>query len=119
MTDDRRRLLDIVDAIDQIDRYSARGRTAFESDELIQVWVVHHLERIGEAVRLLSGTTRTVHPDVPWQQIIGMRNILAHHYWDIDLDEVWNTVQRDLPPLRMRIATILEALDPPSDATLS
>lgn len=51
MRDDRERLLDIVEAIERIEKYTVRGRTAFDEDELIQTWVLHHLQIIGEAVR--------------------------------------------------------------------
>ena len=51
MRDDRERLLDILEAIERIERYAARGREAFENDELLQTWVVHHVQIIGEAAR--------------------------------------------------------------------
>ena len=54
MRDDRERFLDILEAIENIEKYALRGKTAFESDELIQTWIVHHLQIIGEAVRGLS-----------------------------------------------------------------
>lgn len=54
MRDDRERLLDIQEAIERIEKYAVRGREAFERDELIQTWVLHHLQIIGEAVRALS-----------------------------------------------------------------
>jgi uncharacterized protein with HEPN domain len=62
MRDDRERLLDILEAIERIEKYTSKGREVFEDDELIQTWVVHHLEIIGEATRRslqrLSRTTR-------------------------------------------------------------
>ena len=54
MRDDRERLLDIVEAIERIEKYASEGRAAFEENELIQTWIVHHLQLIGEAVRALS-----------------------------------------------------------------
>jgi uncharacterized protein with HEPN domain len=54
MRDDRERLLDILEAIERIEKYTAKGREVFEEDELIQTWVIHHLEVIGEATRSLS-----------------------------------------------------------------
>ncbi len=50
MRDDRERLLDILEAIERIEKYTARGRSVFDEDELIQTWVLHHLQIIGEAV---------------------------------------------------------------------
>jgi uncharacterized protein with HEPN domain len=105
-------LRDILEAIEQIDRYAARGRDAFETDELIRVWVVHHLEQIGEAAKRISEETRALDPAVPWAQIVGMRNILTHQYFDIDRDAVWSTVQRDLPALRRHLIARIRAMEP-------
>ena len=54
MRDDRERLLDILEAIERIEKYTSKGREVFKDDELIQTWVVHHLKIIGEATRALS-----------------------------------------------------------------
>jgi len=108
MRDDRERLLDIREAIERIEKYAVRGRTALEHDELIQTWVVYYLQIVGEAARSLSSRFRDEHPDIPWSQIIGMRNILAHRYFGIDVDIVWSVVARDLPDLKRKIESILE-----------
>jgi uncharacterized protein with HEPN domain len=79
-----------------------------EADELIQTWVLHHLRILGEAVRSLSSDFRDAHPDLPWSGIIGMRNILVHHYFEIDTDAVWSVLKTDLPALK---AKIQEAID--------
>jgi uncharacterized protein with HEPN domain len=104
---DRDRLEDIIDAIEAINRYVVEGKAAFEHDELIQTWMVHHIQVIGEASSKLSEEFRARHPDVPWANIIAMRNILVHVYFHVDLDEVWLTVTRDLPSLEMKIRKIL------------
>jgi uncharacterized protein with HEPN domain len=80
---DAERLRDILDSIDQIRRYSLKGREAFERDELIQVWIVHYLARLGEAAARLSPSLRR-RRSVPWKQVVGMRNILVHEYFRID-----------------------------------
>ena len=107
MRDDRSRLLDVIEAIERIERYAARGRKAFETDELLQTWVVHHIQIIGEAVRKLSDALRSAHPEIPWAQIIAMRNIVVHDYFGVDTDEVWAAVERDLPDLKRKIQAIL------------
>jgi uncharacterized protein with HEPN domain len=112
MRSDRERLLDILEAAEKIKRYAAaRDKGAFESDELLQVWVVHHLQIIGEAAYRLSQQFRERHPEIPWDQMVGMRHVLVHGYFDIDLDIVWATVQNDLPPVRRAVATILECIE--------
>ncbi len=108
MRDDRERLLDMLEAIENIERHAGKGREAFEEDELIQTWVVHHLEIIGEAASRLGAGFRTVHPEVPWAQIIAMRNVLAHEYFGIDPDEVWQVVERDLPELKRKLSSMVE-----------
>ena len=80
MRDDRERLLDIQEAIQRIEKYASSGREIFERDELIQTWVVHHLQIIGEAARHVSSSLKLRHAQVPWSQITGMRNILVHNY---------------------------------------
>lgn len=83
MRNDRLRLLDILEAIERIEKYAAQGREAFAQDELIQTWIVHHLQIIGEACRALPTDFRKRYPEIPWAQIIGMRHILVHHYFGI------------------------------------
>ena len=110
MRSDRERLLDIQVTIAHIEKYAAQGRDSFERDELIQVWIIHHLELIGEASRALSAALRDQHREVPWADIIAFRNVLIHEYFGIDLAEVWRIVERDLPVLKHQIAVILEEL---------
>lgn len=103
MRDDLVLLGDLLESIRQIEKYTAGGRERFDADELVQTWVVHHLQIIGEAARKLSENFRARIPEVPWPQIIAMRNILVHDYFGINLDTVWDTVQTDLPVLRERL----------------
>ena len=110
MRDDRERLLDILEAVERIERHSARGRGAFESDELLQTWAVHHLQIIGEAARKVSADLCRGHPEVPWPQIVAMRNVLVHDYFQVDAEEVWATIERDLPDLKRKIEAILAEL---------
>ncbi|MFQ5979408.1 MAG: DUF86 domain-containing protein [Candidatus Heimdallarchaeota archaeon] len=112
MRNNRRRLLDILEAIELIEKYAQRGRQAFEEDELIQTWVLHHLQIIGEAVRQLSPEFRKANPEIKWSEIIGMRNILVHHYFGIDTEIVWTVVERDVPSLKRNIQQILKTFEP-------
>lgn len=110
MRSDRERLLDIVEAIERIEKYAAQGRQAFDRDELIQNWFVRHLQIIGEAARALPAEFKDRYPEVPWLQIMGMRNILVHDYFGIDKEVVWSAVERDLPDLKGKIEAILQKL---------
>ena len=89
MKEDRDRLEDILEAIERIERYAEKGRNIFEADELIQTWFIHHIQVIGEGARRLSQELRNRYPEIPWSAIIGMRNIVVHDYFGIDLEEVW------------------------------
>ncbi len=111
MRDDREKLLDVREAIEKIEKYTVRGEPAFEQDELIQTWIVHHLEIMGEAVRSLSPALRNKYPKVPWAKIIGMRNILVHHYFGIDCTAVGAVVHVELPRLKRELDAILKDLE--------
>jgi len=110
MRSEQERLLDILEAIQRIEKYAERGKVAFEKDELIQNWMVSHITMIGEACRSLPQDFQARHVNVPWADIIAMRNILIHHYFGIDLDAVWSVVQRDVPELKTQIQVILDNL---------
>lgn len=110
MRNERERLLDILEAIERIEKYAEEGKDAFEADELIQTWIVHHIAIIGEACRSLPNEFQAEYTNIPWADIIGMRNILVHHYFGIDTDAVWSVVERDLPELKLNVETILKGL---------
>ncbi len=110
MRSERERLLDVLEAIERIEKYASEGKGAFEADELIQNWMVNHITMIGEACRSLSDEFQARYANVPWADIIGMRNILVHHYFGIDEDAVWSVVEKDIPELKFNIETILKGL---------
>ena len=110
MRDDRQRITDILEAIENIERYTGSGRSAFDRNELVQTWVLFHLMVIGEAVRALSGAFRSAHPDVAWPQIVALRNNVVHHYFGIDEDIVWEIVTDDIPDLKRIVAVILATM---------
>jgi uncharacterized protein with HEPN domain len=78
---------------------TACGQTAFLDDVKTQSAVLHQLTVLGEAVRRVSPPFRDQHPQVPWTSIAGLRSRIIHDYDDIDLDQVWEVVERDLPAL--------------------
>jgi len=107
MRDDRLRLLDIVEAIELIEKYTDPGRAVFDENELIRVWTLHHLEIVGEACRGLSGAFRASNEDEIWSDAVGFRNVLVHQYFGIDLEAVWQVVVRDLPDLKRKALDII------------
>jgi len=100
--------LDIAEAIERIEKYASKGREAFEDDELIQNWILHHLQVIGEAARAISEELKDEHDEMPWQQIVGMRHILVHRYFEVDIDLIWSVVEDDVPVLKQQIDLILK-----------
>ena len=72
----------------------------------LQDAVIRRLEIIGEAARRISDETRATLPEIPWRQLIGMRNQVIHLYDGVDMEIVWNTVFHDLPAL---LETLLQA----------
>lgn len=107
MRDTIERLRDIQEAIIRITKYSVLGRQKFEEDELVQIWIIHHLEIIGEAVRAIPQDFKNLHPEVPWKRINGMRNVLVHVYFGVDKNVVWSVVEEDLPALKASVDAIL------------
>jgi uncharacterized protein with HEPN domain len=111
MRSDRERLLDILEAIEKIEERQGNNRTVFDADEMLQVWIVHYLQIIGEAARRISPDIIANYPQVAWGQMIGMRHVLVHGYFDIDHDIVWSAVVVNLPILKKQIEAILEQWD--------
>src|SRR5437899_288322 len=100
MSHDGAYIADILEAAKLIQDY-LRGidRSTFDNDILRQDGVIRRFQIIGEAARRLSAKFKSSQPQVPWTQITAMRNAVIHQYDDVDLDQVWNTVQNDLPIL--------------------
>lgn len=78
MRDTFERLLDIQSSIEAIARYAEQGKEAFDESELIQTWVVRHLEIIGEAARAIPQDFKIKHPEIAWRQKNGMRTVIVH-----------------------------------------
>jgi len=104
----RVRVEDMLNAIEKIQRYAVRGKDAIQNDELLQVYIVHHLIIIGEAAFKMPPEVRAKYPDIHWKQIVGMRHILVHDYFEVDVDIVWQVVEHDLPALESQLLQILE-----------
>ena len=108
--DDASFLLDMLDAArDAVVFAEAVSYEEFVEDRRNQLAILKAVEIVGEAASRISAGTRQAHPEVPWREIVGMRNRLVHAYFEIDLHLVWGTVQDRLPPLIAQ----LEPLVPP------
>jgi uncharacterized protein with HEPN domain len=99
---------DIFDAIGAIREYTqSLTREAFGRDRKTVDAVLRNLEVIGEAVKQVPMDVRSAHPDVEWQKIAGLRDILIHAYFGVDLDIIWDVVSKKLPVLESRIREIV------------
>ena len=103
-------LNDIVEAADEIARFLiGTEANSFQESDLLRSAVVHKLSVIGEAAARLSDELTHRHPQVPWAQIVGFRNILIHAYFGIDWDVVWGAAKDRCPILRDQVSRILAA----------
>lgn len=108
---DRDYLEHIQDAIGKIQRYVAgMSEAGFMADDLVQDAVIRNLEIIGEAVTNLSPELKARHDDVAWGEISGMRNRLIHGYVTVNLQIVWDTVEKVLPGFLAEVLDIQSAL---------
>jgi uncharacterized protein with HEPN domain len=116
MKDDTVYLRHILDAVAQIEQY-LRGVSVdiYADNRMLQDAIVRQLEIIGEASGNLSKAFCNEHPEVPWGQIVAMRNRIAHDYMNVDMDIVWDVVQQDLPLLKGQAERILKASDTATD----
>lgn len=102
----------ILNSIERIEEYTeGMGKEDFSSSNLVQDGTIRQIEIIGEATKSLSKDLREKNPQVPWSDIAGMRDRLIHHYFGINLEDVWHTVKVDIPTLKDEILMILDALE--------
>ena len=105
----------MLDAGQEAVRFTqGKTRAEFDVDRLLALALVTLIEIVGEAASRVTAESQRAHPDIPWRDIVAMRNRLIHGYFDVDLDRVWDTVTDDLPPL---IAHLEAALGPPAPPT--
>ena len=104
-------LEDILESIEKIEEYTANvDEDEFYENTFIQDAVLRRLEIIGEAVKNIPNDFRAKYPDIPWRQIAGMRDILIHAYFGVNLRRVWKVIKEDLPELKLKILKILNKI---------
>ncbi len=88
-----------------VGKVRGRSREAYDADENLRLALIHLVQVIGEAARQVSRDFTTSHPEIPWENIVGMRHKVVHDYLGVDEDIVWQVVTEDLPKL-------VEAIEP-------
>lgn len=112
MKDDRAYLQHILECIRKIDEDVKGGRDLFFASHTISDAVIRNLQVLAESTKRLSDELKSAQPEIEWASIAGLRNVLVHAYFDVDLEVVWGIVQADLPRLRQAILTILGSASP-------
>lgn len=106
--DDETRLRHMLDAAREASLFiHGKTRDSLRSERMLALSLVRLLEIIGEAASRVSNKRQAQSPEIPWRQVVGMRNRLTHAYFDIDLDLVWQTVTEDLVPLIVELERLL------------
>ncbi len=109
---------DILDAIHQIRSYvEGQDEETFSADRKTQDAVIRNLEIIGEATGNLPAESKEIAREVDWRKITGLRNILTHEYFGINLPIVWDVVQNKLTPLETACRRLLDIAADPADRT--
>ena len=111
MKDPRVYLAHILECIGYIEAFTEPGRDTFFAERVIQDAVIRNLEVIGEAAKRVGAAYRTAHPGIPWRSMAGLRDVLIHDYEGVDINQVWQVVERDLPGLKASIAAVLPSLE--------
>ena len=98
---------DILESIRAIEEYSANiDKEELEKSRMIQSAIIREIEIIGEAVKNIPQNVKEKHKEIEWKKISGMRDVIVHGYFGVDLDAVWNVIKRDLPILKKQIEKI-------------
>lgn len=108
-------LEDMRTAIDRITRYT-QGLTldSFAADEIRVDAVIHNLYLLGEATKHLPDEIRAQAPNIPWRQIAGLRDVIAHAYFNVNLNIIWDVITNELTPLRSAVQTLIDTFAPES-----
>jgi uncharacterized protein with HEPN domain len=105
----------MAEAVRRVAEYTnGKSEEEFLADRLVQDAVMRNFEILGEAANncfKVSPSVAIQYPDVPFAKIYGLRNQLTHGYWTVDLEILWNVIEKDVPELRKQIALVLESLD--------
>jgi uncharacterized protein with HEPN domain len=110
---DRPYLADILQALQRVEEIGQHGREAFLGEWLLQDAAIRNFEIVGEAVKRVSQELQAEHPEIPWADLAGFRDVIIHQYFRVDLEIVWALIERRVAGLRAEVARLAAALGKP------
>lgn len=112
MNRDKFRLIHIIEAAEQLlELYKLKETETPTAAQRTRLAVERLLSVIGEAARNLSEPLKNDHPEIPWAQMVGLRNVLIHEYFRIEDEVLWNVMDKEIPVILERVKAILGPLD--------
>ena len=109
MKDDRLYLIHISECIERIGSYTAgQDKQQFIDSTLLQDAVIRNLQTLAESTQRLSDETKSRAGEIDWFKIAGFRNVLVHDYLGVDIERVWNILEKDLPVLKAAVERLLQ-----------
>ena len=103
---------DILESIEKIENYIHNvGEEDFSKNHQLQDAVLRRIAVIGEAVKHIPQDVKNRHPEIPWKEISGMRDILIHEYFGVMLHRVWSTLKKDLPKFKDEMKVLSDTLE--------
>jgi len=106
---DNERLLHMLEAIDNIFEFvNGKSFEVYKKDKILRFAIIKNLKIIGEAAYLLTKDFKNKHDSIEWGDIIGMRHILVHGYYQIKDEIIWATIETELEPLKVKLQKLLE-----------
>ena len=106
----------ILECIRRIEEDTACGQNRFMESHAYQDAVLRNLQTMAESTQRLSEDIKAAHPEIEWRSIAAFRNVLVHDYLGIDIERIWEIVQKDLPELKRTVQVILDAMVDLNDA---
>lgn len=112
MKDDRLYLIHITECIQRIRAYIKDGKESFRRSSMVQDAVIRNLQTLAESSQRISSALKAAHPEIDWRGIAGFRNVVVHDYLGLDVENVWEIVERDVPDLQRKIEALLKTINP-------
>jgi uncharacterized protein with HEPN domain len=93
-------------SLERIGEYASAGREVFSKDSKTQDAILRNLQTMAESTQKLSTSLKGKYPEVPWVKLSGFRNILVHNYLGLNLDRIWEVVEKNIPEFKVQFARI-------------